>query len=132
MKSIELSPTGTHFHYFNVREFITVLPPEVPEHPLSSHTQRPHIMSPFSKFNGAEPKYDSLEEARLMDDNASSDSDQPLHRGRSRVDRLGILIPWTLSAVLLVLLGASWTFKWSNECGSSSFERGFSTELGKA
>ena len=89
-------------------------------------------MSPFSNFNGAEPKYDSLEEAHLMDDNASSDSDQPLHRRRSRVDRLGVLIPWTLSAVLLVLLGASWTFKWSNECGSSSFERGFSTELGKS
>ena len=89
-------------------------------------------MSPFSKFSDGEPKYDSLEEARLMDDSASSDSDQPLPRGRSRVDRLGTLIPWTLSAVLLVLLGASWTFKWSNECRSSSFERGFSTELGKA
>ena len=89
-------------------------------------------MSPFSNLNASEPKYDSLEEARLMDDSASTDSDLPLHRRRSRVDRLGTLIPWTLSAVLLVLLGASWTFKWSNECGSSSFEQGFSTELGKA
>ena len=78
-----------------------------------------------------EPKYETLEEAHLMDDIAGSEADLGVSRRKSRVARLAIVVPWTISAVLLVLLGASWAFKWSDECGSSSFERGFSTELGK-
>ena len=67
-------------------------------------------MSSFSKFASVEPKYDSLEETRLMENDAESESNLTM---------------------LIVLLGASWAFKWSNECHASSFERGFSTELGK-
>ena len=87
-------------------------------------------MSPFSS-HGGEPKYETLEEAHLMDDIATSEADLPMPRRQSRVARLTTVVPWTTSAVLLVLLSASWAFKWSEECGSSSFERGFSTELGK-
>ena len=88
-------------------------------------------MSPFSG-DVVEAKYETLEEAHLMDDIADSEADLPLPRRQSRVAKLTTVVPWTISAVLLVLLGASWAFKWSEECGSSSFERGFSTELGKS
>lgn len=88
-------------------------------------------MSPFSKLTGSEPKYSAVEEAHLMEDNAGSEPDLNLPRRNNRLARFGALIPWTLSAVLFVLLAASWAFKWSNQCGASSFERGFSTELGK-
>ena len=87
-------------------------------------------MSLFSN-GGGEPKYETLEEAHLMDDVAGSEADLPMPRRQGRVAKLATVIPWTISAVLLVLLGASWSFKWSEDCGSSSFERGFSTELGK-
>lgn len=87
-------------------------------------------MSLFSNGRG-EPKYEALEEAHLMDDIAGSEADIQMPRRQGRVPKLTTVVPWTISAVLLVLLGASWAFKWSEECGSSSFERGFSTELGK-
>lgn len=86
-------------------------------------------MSTFSKLTGDEPEYTQLEKAHLMED-AGSEADTSLHRRNARVARLGTQVPWALSAVLLVLLVASWTFKWSNQCGASSFERGFDTELG--
>ncbi|KAL9053253.1 MAG: hypothetical protein Q9206_004002 [Seirophora lacunosa] len=85
-------------------------------------------MSTFSKITGDEPEYTQLEKAHLMED-AGSEADTSLHRRNARVARLGTQVPWALSAVLLVLLGASWAFKWSSQCGASSFERGFDTEL---
>lgn len=84
-------------------------------------------MSTFSRF---EPKYEHLEEARLVED-FSSESEVLLPRKVSKLAMFGAAVPWTLSAALLVLLASSWAFKWSNECGGSTFERGFDTDLGK-
>ncbi|KAJ6613676.1 hypothetical protein B0H10DRAFT_1804987 [Mycena sp. CBHHK59/15] len=58
-----------------------------------------------------------------------SDTDLPLPRQKSRLARIRTQLPWILSAVLFVLLVASWTLRRSDECARSSFERGFDTEL---
>lgn len=86
-------------------------------------------MSPLSKLTGSQEKNDALEEAHLMEDNSSTESDPPFAQRKRRSAVIGILVPWTLSAVLLVLLVASWAFERSDEYTSSNFERGFSTEL---
>ncbi|KAL8994707.1 MAG: hypothetical protein Q9169_005392 [Polycauliona sp. 2 TL-2023] len=82
----------------------------------------------MSSFSKVEPKYEHLEDTRLMDD-SSSDSDLPMPKKTSKMAMLGIAVPWALCAALLVLLAASWAFQWSNECSGSTFERGFDTEL---
>lgn len=89
-------------------------------------------MSSFSKSAESEPKYKPLEAVPLMEENSDSEADLPLLRRRNAVARIRAQVPWILSGVLLVLLAASWSFRWSQACGISSFERGFSTELGKA
>ena len=89
-------------------------------------------MSTFSRYSGGEPKYASLEEAHLMEKNAESDTELATPQMQSHVARLSVLVPWTISAVLLVLLAASWASKLSSETVRSSFEWGFDTELGEA
>lgn len=87
-------------------------------------------MSPFSKIAGSQEKDATLEEAHLMGDNSSTEGDNAFPRPKRQVSLMGTtLVPWTLSAVLLTMLIASWAFKQSNGYAVSSFERGFSTEL---
>ncbi|KAL8906711.1 MAG: hypothetical protein Q9207_001837 [Kuettlingeria erythrocarpa] len=88
-------------------------------------------MPTLTKFTSGEPKYTHIEETHLMSE-AGSESDLALPRKKSRAARFGTALPWALSTALLVLLGASWALKWSNECGISTYERGFETELGPA
>ena len=86
-------------------------------------------MSPFSKVISSKEKDATFEEAHLMEDNSSNEGDPPFPQSKRRVPRIGTILPWTLSAVLSILLIASWAFKQSNGYAVSSFERGFTTEL---
>ena len=90
-------------------------------------------MSSWSKVPSVEAKYSTLEEAPLIDENGDSELDLSIPRHKTHLASclagLRPQLPWVLSAVLFVLLSASWAFRWSNECSYSSFERGFNTEL---
>lgn len=86
-------------------------------------------MPSFSKLTGDEPKYTPVEEAPLMEESIGSETDLPTIRKRRGIAKLRAQAPWILSAVLLILLGVSWTFQWSSKCGEGSFEHGFNTEL---
>ncbi len=88
-------------------------------------------MPTFTRLMSGEPKYTHIEKSRLISEDGS-ESDLALPQKKGRAARFGTALPWALSAALLVLLSASWAFKWDNECGSSTFERGFDTELGRS
>lgn len=88
-------------------------------------------MPTFTKFTSGEPKYTHIEDAHLMSE-AGSEPDLALPQEKSRAARFGTALAWGRSAALLVLLGASLAFKWDNECGISTFERGFDTELDRS
>jgi hypothetical protein len=82
--------------------------------------------------NMAEVKYSALEEgAPLMEENNGSDAVLYSTKPKNILAKLRPQIPWILSGVLFVLLGASWASQWGQECSRSSFERGFTTELSK-